>query len=202
MPPGGATDPQAGRVRRASKCCRRPASAWRRTAPSAGPAVRRGSHPFGGATFRFPRATGWAIAMRRILTGEGFGAAEAYRIGLVQEVLPDGPTHGRRAGRVRARGQADATAAARFQPDPARLMTSAGAADGVKSSVERRDVAFTRRRRRPGRGEPDGQDRQVVDPGTRPRPCGGGPPRRGPPTGCRNPPRVPRSIVSPCPCQS
>lgn len=51
--------------------------------------VRRGMYPFGGATIRFPRLTGWGNAMRWILTGDEFDAAEAHRIGLVQEVAPD-----------------------------------------------------------------------------------------------------------------
>ncbi|MCH1883746.1 crotonase/enoyl-CoA hydratase family protein [Agrococcus sp. ARC_14] len=51
--------------------------------------VARGIMPFGGATVRFPRL-GWGDAMRWILTGERFGAAEALRIGLVQEVVPAG----------------------------------------------------------------------------------------------------------------
>jgi enoyl-CoA hydratase/carnithine racemase len=52
--------------------------------------VARGIFPFGGATMRFPQATGWANAMRWMLTAEEFGAAEAHRIGLVQEVVADG----------------------------------------------------------------------------------------------------------------
>ncbi|MFO7689946.1 MAG: crotonase/enoyl-CoA hydratase family protein [Cryobacterium sp.] len=52
--------------------------------------VSRGILPFGGATLRFPRAVGWGNAMRWMLTGERFDAAEAYRLGLVQEVVPDG----------------------------------------------------------------------------------------------------------------
>ncbi|ROO86795.1 enoyl-CoA hydratase/carnithine racemase [Actinocorallia herbida] len=52
--------------------------------------VGRGLFPFGGATYRFPRASGWGNAMRWMLTAEEFGAAEALRIGLVQEVTPEG----------------------------------------------------------------------------------------------------------------
>lgn len=50
--------------------------------------VSRGILPFGGATIRFPRAVGWGNAMRWILTGDSFDAAEAHRMGLVQEVAP------------------------------------------------------------------------------------------------------------------
>ena len=51
--------------------------------------VRRGIYPFGGATIRLPRQTGWGNAMRWLLTGGEFDAAEARRIGLVQEVAAD-----------------------------------------------------------------------------------------------------------------
>lgn len=52
--------------------------------------VGRGILPFGGATFRAPARLGWGNAMRFLLTAEEFGAAEALRIGLVQEVVPAG----------------------------------------------------------------------------------------------------------------
>src|ERR1700737_2788053 len=52
--------------------------------------VQRGIYPFGGATLRLPRAGGWGNAMRWLLTGDEFDAAEAHRIGLVQEVADDG----------------------------------------------------------------------------------------------------------------
>jgi len=49
--------------------------------------IARGIFPFGGATFRAPAQLGWGNAMRFLLTAEPFGAAEALRIGLVQEVV-------------------------------------------------------------------------------------------------------------------
>lgn len=52
--------------------------------------VARGILPFGGATIRLPRAAGWGNAMRYLLTGDLFDAEEAYRIGLVQEIVEDG----------------------------------------------------------------------------------------------------------------
>ena len=52
--------------------------------------IGRGILPFGGATLRAPRQLGWGNAMRFLLTGEEFGAAEALRIGLVQEVVGAG----------------------------------------------------------------------------------------------------------------
>ena len=52
--------------------------------------VKRGIYPVGGATLRFPREVGWGNAMRWLLTGDEFDAAEALRIGLVQEVVAPG----------------------------------------------------------------------------------------------------------------
>ena len=47
-----------------------------------------GRFPGGGSTVRFVREAGWANAMRYILTGDHWTAAEAYRMGTAQEVLP------------------------------------------------------------------------------------------------------------------
>jgi enoyl-CoA hydratase len=47
-----------------------------------------GRFPGGGSTIRFVREAGWGNAMRYMLTGDHWTAAEAYRIGTVQEVLP------------------------------------------------------------------------------------------------------------------
>jgi enoyl-CoA hydratase/carnithine racemase len=52
--------------------------------------VTRGVFPGGGATVRLPREIGWANAMRYMLTGEEWGAEEARRLGLVQDVTPAG----------------------------------------------------------------------------------------------------------------
>jgi enoyl-CoA hydratase/carnithine racemase len=52
--------------------------------------IKRGIYPVGGATLRFPREVGWSNAMRWLLTGDEFGADEAHRIGVVQEVVPHG----------------------------------------------------------------------------------------------------------------
>jgi len=48
-----------------------------------------GRFPGGGATIRFPREVGWGNAMRYILTGDHWGAKEAFRMGTVQELAPD-----------------------------------------------------------------------------------------------------------------
>jgi len=47
--------------------------------------IRRGIYAFGGATVRLPRESGWGNAMRWLLTGEEYGAAEAYRIGALRD---------------------------------------------------------------------------------------------------------------------
>jgi enoyl-CoA hydratase/carnithine racemase len=52
--------------------------------------VTRGHFPAGGATIRFVREAGWGNAMRYMLTGDEWGAEDAYRLGLVQYVTPPG----------------------------------------------------------------------------------------------------------------
>jgi enoyl-CoA hydratase len=52
--------------------------------------VARGVFPGGGATVRFAREAGWGNAMRYMLTGDEWGAAEGYRLGLVQELTAPG----------------------------------------------------------------------------------------------------------------
>ncbi len=47
-----------------------------------------GRFPGGGATIRFVREAGWGNAMRYMLTGDHWSAAEAYRMGVVQEIAP------------------------------------------------------------------------------------------------------------------
>jgi enoyl-CoA hydratase/carnithine racemase len=52
--------------------------------------VTRGHFPAGGAPITFVREAGWGNAMRYMLTGDEWGAEEAYRMGLVQFVTPPG----------------------------------------------------------------------------------------------------------------
>jgi enoyl-CoA hydratase/carnithine racemase len=128
--------------------------------------VRRGIYPFGGATLRLPREVGWGNAMRWILTGDEFDAAEAHRIGLVQEVASDAQTALTRAREIahtiadraaplgvratlasahRARDEGDAAAIADLRPEVTRLFGTADAAEGLQSFVERRAATFTGR---------------------------------------------------------
>lgn len=128
--------------------------------------VQRGIYPFGGATIRLPREAGWGNAMRWLLTGDEFDAAEAHRIGLVQEVAEDGAAalaRGREIAQtiaeraaplgVRAtlesaqlaRSQGEAVAIERLRPDVAALFATEDAAEGVQSFVERRQARFSGR---------------------------------------------------------
>jgi enoyl-CoA hydratase/carnithine racemase len=48
-----------------------------------------GRFPGGGSTIRFPQEAGWGNAMRYMLTGDHWGAQEAYRMGVIQQIAPD-----------------------------------------------------------------------------------------------------------------
>ncbi len=51
---------------------------------------KRGLAPLGGATVRYVQRAGWGNAMYHLLRADEFSADEAYRIGLVQEVVEPG----------------------------------------------------------------------------------------------------------------
>jgi enoyl-CoA hydratase/carnithine racemase len=126
--------------------------------------VSRGILPFGGATTRFPRAVGWGDAMRWILTGDTFDAAEAHRIGLVQEVVEPGAQRDRAlelAERIAAQAplavqaalanartavrEGDAVAEAGLGPALAALAASEDAAIGMRAFATRTDPDFVGR---------------------------------------------------------
>lgn len=123
--------------------------------------IGRGIVPFGGATLRAPAQLGWGNAMRFLLTAEEFGATEAHRIGLVQEVVAKGEhvARARAIARVIAKqaplgvqvtlanarmaarhGQAEATRHLAAQLPG--IMQSEDAAEGLQSFLERRDASF------------------------------------------------------------
>jgi enoyl-CoA hydratase/carnithine racemase len=123
--------------------------------------IKRGIYPVGGATLRFPREVGWANAMRWLLTGDEFGADEALRIGLVQEVAPPGEAlaravalaeviaqqaplgvHATLASSRAALPEAEAAAAARLLPDLQPLLASEDMQEGLRSFAERRPGRF------------------------------------------------------------
>ena len=59
------------------------------------PEVKLGLLPGGGGTQRLPRLVGKGRALQLILSGETIDASEAYRIGLVNEVVPAADLMGR-----------------------------------------------------------------------------------------------------------
>ena len=122
--------------------------------------IKRGIFPFGGATFRLVQTAGWGNAMRWLLTGDEFGAEEAHRIGLVQEVVETGRQRDRAieiAETIAAQaplGVAATIASARkalvedaaaraLMPEIMRLMASDDAREGLMSFLERRNAKFT-----------------------------------------------------------
>lgn len=126
--------------------------------------VARGILPFGGATARLPAAVGWGNAMRWMLTAERFDAAEALRIGLVQQVVRDGTERSAAAAIAESiAAQAPlavaavlrAARAARLPAERAgfgvlggalsALAASEDAAEGVRAFQGRRDPVWTGR---------------------------------------------------------
>ncbi len=126
--------------------------------------VKRGIYPVGGATLRFPREVGWGNAMRWLLTGDEFGAAEALRIGLAQEVVEPGQqleralqlaeviaaqaplgVYATLASSRAAIPRAEQEAGVRLMPDLVPIMRSADVAEGLRAFLERRPGRFTGR---------------------------------------------------------
>ncbi len=123
--------------------------------------VRRGIYPVGGATVRLYQEIGWGNAMRYLLTADEIPAAEALRLGLVQEMTETGRQFGRALeiaetisrqaplgvqasllSARRARSDGDRAAITRLLPDLAPIMKSDDAAEGIRSFVERREARF------------------------------------------------------------
>lgn len=126
--------------------------------------IKRGIFPFGGATVRFHQRAGWGNAMRWLLTGDEFDAREAYRIGLVQEVVERGRQHERalalaetvaKQAPLGVQATLDSarqtlvegpTAAANaLLPKMRELAQTEDAREGVLSFIERREGRFTGR---------------------------------------------------------
>jgi enoyl-CoA hydratase len=123
--------------------------------------AKRGIAPLGGAHFRFLTRAGWGNAMYHLMLCDEFGAEEAHRIGLAQEVTPVGQQverameiarviagnaplgiqvtkeAGRRFIEAGERAAIDAVPAIRE-----RVMGSADAAEGIQSFIERRAAVF------------------------------------------------------------
>ncbi|HWB46997.1 MAG TPA: crotonase/enoyl-CoA hydratase family protein [Hyphomicrobiaceae bacterium] len=123
--------------------------------------VKRGIMPTGGATARIVERAGWGNAQRYLLTGDEFDAAEALRLGLVQEVVAASGVR-RRAREIaetiarqaplavqaslassRLAAEQGLHAAVReFNAQQSRLMATEDAREGVRSFVERRQGRF------------------------------------------------------------
>jgi enoyl-CoA hydratase/carnithine racemase len=125
---------------------------------------KRGLAPLGGATVRYVQRAGWGNAMYHLLRADEFGAAEAYRIGLVQEVVDPGEQIERAVELARemlqcsplalmhtianARLALDRDEPAAIEAIPAMAATVQATADfqeGIASFIERRPAQFTGR---------------------------------------------------------
>lgn len=124
--------------------------------------VKRGIYPVGGATLRWAAESGWGNAMRYLLTGDEFGAQEAKRIGLVQDITPAGK-HLEKAVEIAetiakqaplgvyatlksarlTRQKGESEAINDLLPTLAKIMQSEDASEGVQSFLERREAKFT-----------------------------------------------------------
>lgn len=123
--------------------------------------IKRGIFPFGGATLRFPERAGWGNAMRWLLTGDEFGANEALRIGLAQEVVATERVLNRAieiaetiskqaplgvqatiASAIKMQSEGFEAAKAHLRPQILELFKSEDATEGVQSFIERREGRF------------------------------------------------------------
>lgn len=124
--------------------------------------VKRAIFPVGGATVRMFQEIGWGHAMRYLLTGDELPGTEAYRLGLVQELVEPGQEFDRaldiaeRIAKAAPMGVQAALASARkarvygdkaalfslfeeIQP----LMSSKDSQEGLQAFLERREPKFT-----------------------------------------------------------
>jgi len=125
---------------------------------------KRGLAPLGGATIRYVERGGWGNAMYHLLRVDEFDAAEAHRIGLVQEVVPAGQAadravelageiarnaplailHTKRNARL-ALEHGEQAAIDAIGPMQAEVAASADFQEGIASFIERRPAQFTGR---------------------------------------------------------
>lgn len=123
--------------------------------------VQRGVMANHGATLRIVERAGWGDAMRYLLTGDEFGAEEAHRMRLVQEVVAPGRQLERAieiADKIAAQAPLAVSAtlanagtmvrdgflvaAGELGPVQARLIESEDAAEGMQSFREHRSAVF------------------------------------------------------------
>ncbi len=123
--------------------------------------VQIGIYPAGGGTWRLVASAGWSNAMRWVLTGDEMDAREAYRLALVQEVVPPQDRLERAVGiaeRIAANAPLAVQAAlasarrsveegwpaaiAALVPDIRRLIATRDAAEALAARAERRTPRF------------------------------------------------------------
>jgi len=124
--------------------------------------VKRAIFPVGGATVRMFEEIGWGNAMRYILTGDELSGPEAYRLGLVQELVEPGEqfdraldiaqriakaaplaVQGALASARRARVHGPKAALTSMFQELQPLMSSKDSQEGLKAFLERREPNFT-----------------------------------------------------------
>ena len=122
---------------------------------------KRGIMATGGATFRFVERCGWGNAMYHLLRADEFTAQEAYRIGMVQEVVEPGQQLARaieiaeeitklaplavwetKASSKKFVEEGEAACVAGFPDVSRRLGATEDAVEGVMSFIERRPANF------------------------------------------------------------
>ena len=123
--------------------------------------VQRGLFPCSGATLRLHKEIGWGNAHKLMLTGERWNAEDAYRWGMVQDVVDPGEQFARamkyareiadcaplgvqallRSTRAAETEDRD-TAVRQMFLDLMPVMKSQDAAEGIRSFLERRKAVF------------------------------------------------------------
>jgi enoyl-CoA hydratase len=125
---------------------------------------KRGLAPLGGATIRYVQRAGWGNAMYHLLAADEFSAAEAHRIGLVQDVVEPGAQRERAVAVARdlatcsplalvhtianarlALDEGEPAAVAAIPAMSEAVRSSADFQEGIASFIERRPARFTGR---------------------------------------------------------
>jgi enoyl-CoA hydratase len=123
--------------------------------------VQRGLYPCGGATLRLPKEVGWGNAQKVLLTGERWSAEEAWRWGMVQEIVEPGEQFDKAMEYARTiadnaplavqgllkservgESEDHETAVKQMFNDLVPVMKSEDAEEGVQSFIERRKAVF------------------------------------------------------------
>ena len=123
--------------------------------------VQRGLFPCCGATLRLPKEIGWGNAHKVLLTGDRWNAEDAYRWGMIQDVVEQGEQLAKAMEYARkvadgaplgvqgvlksthaAEREAHDAAVKKMFADLVPVMKSEDAAEGLQSFMERRKAVF------------------------------------------------------------